>query len=159
MVNLVILTGRLGKDPEVKTIGTNNVKVAKFTLATSKSYKDNSGNKQTKTEWHNIVVWRGVAEFAEKYIKKGYLVNVIGELKYNEYEKDGVKKTFTEIDCNSLQNLEPRRDNNSESTNTAQASDSQAAGGQWYEDKYPAAALPEQGVDVPSGDPHDELPF
>src|SRR5579871_1706299 len=96
-VNRVILVGRTGKDPEVRYL-ENNVAVAKFSLATSESYKDKSGNKVESTEWHNIVLWRGLAEVAEKYVRKGSLLYIEGRIKSRSWEdKDGVKKYITEI--------------------------------------------------------------
>jgi single-strand DNA-binding protein len=69
-INKVILVGNLGKDPEVRTL-ENGAKVANFTLATSESYKNRDGQRVTQTEWHNIVLWRGLAEIAERYLRKG----------------------------------------------------------------------------------------
>ncbi len=108
MLNRVTLIGHLGKDPEVRRLETGAV-VAKFSLATSESYKDKDGNKVKTTEWHNVVVWRSQAEFAEKYLKKGMLAYVEGKLTNREYtDKDNVKKFFTEIVAYSVQSLERR---------------------------------------------------
>jgi single-strand DNA-binding protein len=108
MLNRVTLIGRLGKDPEVRRLETGAA-VAKFSLATSESYKDKDGNKQETTEWHNVVMWRTQAEIAEKYLKKGMLVYVEGKLTYREYtDKDNVKKYFTEIVASNFQMLERR---------------------------------------------------
>ncbi len=74
-LNKVTLIGNLGKDPEVQTL-QENVKVVKFSLATSESYKDDKGQAHTSTEWHSVVLWRGLAWLAEKYLKKGSLVYV-----------------------------------------------------------------------------------
>ena len=79
-VNKVILVGNLGKDPEIKYL-ESKVPVAKFSLATNATWRDKEGNKKEHTEWHNVVVWRGAAEFAEKYLKKGDLVYVEGKLR------------------------------------------------------------------------------
>lgn len=106
MLNRVTLIGRLGKDPEVRRL-ESGAAVAKFSLATSESYKDKDGNKQETTEWHNIVVWRTQAEIAEKFLKKGMLIYVEGKLTYREYtDKDNVKKYYTEIVASSFQMLE-----------------------------------------------------
>lgn len=105
MLNRVTLIGRLGKDPEVRRL-ESGAAVAKFSLATSDSYKDKEGNKVEQTEWHNVVVWRTQAEVAEKYLKKGMLVYVEGKLTYREYtDKDNQKKYFTEIVANNFQML------------------------------------------------------
>ncbi len=103
-VNKVILVGNVGRDPEVQYV-SDNVPVARFTLATSETYKDKNGEKITNTEWHNIVVWRGLAQVVEKYVKKGSQLYIEGKITHRQYEKDGVTKYFTEIVANSLQML------------------------------------------------------
>ena len=103
-VNKVILVGNVGKDPEVQYI-KEDVPVARFTLATSETYKDRNGEKVTNTEWHNIVVWRGLAKVVEQYVKKGSQLYIEGKISNRSYEKDGVTKYFTEIVANSLQML------------------------------------------------------
>lgn len=96
-VNKVILVGNLGKDPEVRHL-ENGTPVASFSIATSESYKDRtSGERVEKTEWHNIVLWRGLAEVAEKYLKKGSQVYIEGKLQTRSWEKDGVTRYTTEI--------------------------------------------------------------
>src|SRR6478735_450377 len=96
-VNKVILIGRLGKDPEVRTLESGR-KVANLTLATSETYKDKNGEKQEITEWHNINFWGPAAEVLEKYLKKGSQLYVEGKLRTRSYEdKEGNKKYVTEI--------------------------------------------------------------
>ncbi|HZX73774.1 MAG TPA: single-stranded DNA-binding protein [Cyclobacteriaceae bacterium] len=96
-VNKVILVGRLGKDPEVRNL-ENGATVANFTMATSESYKDKTtGDKKEVTEWHNIVVWRSLAEIAAKYLHKGDLVYIEGKLRTRSWEKEGVTRYTTEI--------------------------------------------------------------
>jgi single-strand DNA-binding protein len=96
-VNKVILVGRLGKDPEVRNL-ENGAVVANFTLATSETYKDKTtGEKKEITDWHNIVLWRGLAEIAQKYLHKGDMVFVEGKLRTRSWEKDGVTRYTTEI--------------------------------------------------------------
>lgn len=96
-VNKVILVGRLGKDPEVRNL-ENGATVANFTMATSESYKDKTtGDKKEITEWHNIVLWRGLAEIAAKYLHKGDMVYVEGKLRTRSWEKEGVTRYTTEI--------------------------------------------------------------
>jgi len=96
-VNKVILVGNLGKDPEVKYLD-NGVPVANFSLATTESYKNKQGERVNQTEWHNIVLWRGLAEVAEKYLKKGASVYIEGKIKTRKWEdKEGVTKYTTEI--------------------------------------------------------------
>lgn len=95
-VNKVILIGNLGKDPEVRHLD-NGATVANFSIATTESYKDKNGQKVDQTEWHNIVLWRGLAEIAEKYLKKGDSVFIEGKLRTRSWEKDGVTRYTTEV--------------------------------------------------------------
>jgi len=96
-VNRVILIGNLGKDPEVKHL-ENGAVVANFPMATSESYKDKSGNKVDQTEWHQVVLWRGLAEVAEKYLKKGAKVYIEGKIKTRTWEdQEGSTRYTTEI--------------------------------------------------------------
>jgi single-strand DNA-binding protein len=96
-VNKVILVGNLGKDPEVRHLEGGN-SVANFTLATNEYYKDKQGNRVERTEWHNISAWRGLAELAEKYLKKGTQVYVEGKLRTRQYQdKDQQTRYITEI--------------------------------------------------------------
>jgi single-strand DNA-binding protein len=97
-VNKVILVGNLGKDPEVRHL-EGGAAVANFSLATSESYKDKtSGERKTITEWHNIALWRGLAEVAEKYLKKGDSVYIEGKIRSRQWEdKEGKTRYTTEI--------------------------------------------------------------
>ena len=96
-VNKVILVGRLGKDPEVRNL-ENGATVANFTMATSESYKDKTtGDKKEITEWHNVVVWRALADIAAKYLHKGDQVYIEGKLRTRSWDKDGVTRYTTEI--------------------------------------------------------------
>ena len=96
-LNKVILIGNLGKDPELKTT-PNGTAVAHFSIATTESWKNQQGEKQTRTEWHNIEVWGKQAEVAQKYLAKGKQIMVEGKIQYQEYtDKEGVKKVFTKI--------------------------------------------------------------
>jgi single-strand DNA-binding protein len=108
-INRVILIGNLGKDPEVMTFD-NGVKKASFSLATTESYKNKEGAKVDQTEWHNVVLWRGLAEVAEKYLKKGSQIYLEGKIKYRSYEQDGVKKYITEIYTDTMTMLGSKRD-------------------------------------------------
>ena len=137
-INKVILVGNLGKDPEVRTL-ENGAKVANFTLATSESYKNRDGQRVTQTEWHNIVLWRGLAEIAEKYLRKGNQVYIEGKIKTRSWDdKDGVKRYTTEILGDNLTMLGGKRD--MEESEAAPASAENAA--------------PEDAVDE-----KDDLPF
>lgn len=104
-VNKVILVGRLGRDPEVRTL-ESGVSVASFSIATSETYKDrNTGERREQTEWHNVVLWRGLAEVAEKYLKKGDQVYIEGKLRTRSWEKDGVTRYTTEIVADEMNML------------------------------------------------------
>ena len=96
-LNKVILVGNLGKDPEVRHL-EGGIAVANFSLATSESYKDKAGQRIEQTEWHNIVIWRGMAEAAEKYLKKGMTIYIEGKLRTRSWDdKEGHKRYTTEI--------------------------------------------------------------
>jgi len=110
-VNKVILIGRLGKDPDVRTF-ENNVKKASFTLATSEYRKDKEGNRIEQTEWHNIYCWRNLAENAEKYLGKGKMIYLEGKLRTRNYEENGIKKYITEIEASTFTILTPKGDGN-----------------------------------------------
>lgn len=96
-VNKVILIGNLGKDPEIKYLEENIAKVS-FSLATSDYYKDKNGNKVEQTEWHHIVLWRALAESAEKLLKKGMQIYLEGKIQNRQwFDKEGNQKHITEI--------------------------------------------------------------
>jgi single-strand DNA-binding protein len=111
-VNKVILIGRLGKDPEVRYM-TSGEAVANVTLATSEKYKDKSGEKVEKTEWHNLVFYRRLAEIAGEYLKKGSLIYVEGKLQTRKWQtKDGQDRYSTEILADQMQMLTERGSRN-----------------------------------------------
>ena len=119
-VNKVILVGNLGKDPEVKYLD-NGVAVANFSLATTENYKNKEGEKVSQTEWHNIVLWRGLAEIAEKYLKKGASVYIEGKIKTRKWEdKDGVTRYNTEILTDNMTMLGGKRDSKENPINPPQ---------------------------------------
>jgi len=100
--NKVILVGRLGQNPETKTI-EGNKKVTHFTLATDDSYRNTDGQKISEATWHNITAWNGLADVADRFLKKGVQVAVEGRIVYRSYEdKKGVTKNVTEIVLNDL---------------------------------------------------------
>lgn len=100
-VNKVILIGRLGKDPETRYM-PNGEAVTNAALATSENWKDKAGEKQEKTEWHNLVFYRRLAEIAGEYLKKGSQVYIEGKLQTRKWEKDGVTRYTTEIIVNEM---------------------------------------------------------
>ena len=105
-----MLIGNLGKDPDIQFL-EGNIGVAKFSLATTETYKDRGGKLISQTEWHTIVLWRGLAELAQKYLHKGSLVYIEGRLKTRSWEdKEGNKKFATEIVGDNLIKLDKRND-------------------------------------------------
>ncbi len=108
MINRVTLIGNLGRDPEVRRLD-NGVAVAKFSVATNESYKDKSGEWQTQTEWHDVILWRQLAERAERDLKKGKLVYIDGKLTHRKYQdKEGNDRYVTEVVANTYRLLEKR---------------------------------------------------
>lgn len=140
-INRVILIGNLGKDPDVITF-ENGVKKATFSLATSESYKNKEGNRVDQTEWHNIVMWRGLADIAERFLHKGNQIYIEGKLKTRSYEQDGIKKYITEIFVDNMTMLGSRKD----ASEGSQSGTSQAAQPQ---------KTAENDIQVPE----DDLPF
>jgi single-strand DNA-binding protein len=101
-VNKIILVGRLGKDVELKTM-TNGNKVANFSVATGKKWKDKAtGEEKSKTVWHNIVIWGVLADVAARYLHKGDNVYLEGEMDNRSYEKDGVTKYISEVNATQM---------------------------------------------------------
>ena len=109
-VNKVILVGNVGKDPETRYLDETTA-ITKFPMATSETYKNKSGERVSNTEWHNVVLWRGLAQVAEKYVKKGTQIYIEGRIKTRSYDDaDGNKKYITEIVGDQLQLLGRRPD-------------------------------------------------
>lgn len=107
-VNKAILVGNVGNDPEVRHL-EGGTPVANFSLATSETYNSKSGERVTQTEWHNIVVWRGLAEVVEKYVKKGSQLYIEGRIRTRSWDdKEGNKRYTTEIVCDTMQMLGKR---------------------------------------------------
>ena len=105
-----MLIGNLGKDPDVQFL-EGNIAVAKFPLATTETFKDRSGKLISQTEWHTVVLWRGLAELAQKYLHKGSLVYIEGRLRTRSWEdKEGVRKFATEVVGDNLIMLDKRTD-------------------------------------------------
>ena len=150
-VNKVILIGNLGKDPEVRHL-EGGVAVARFPLATSETFKDKSGQKQEKTEWHNIVLWRGLAEVAEKYLRKGQSVFIEGKIRTSQYQdKEGNQRYSTEIVADNMTMLTRGEGGSSEGGNFQGASASSTAGNYSSNTSAPAG--------VAQNDEPDDLPF
>ena len=125
-VNKVILVGNLGKDPEVRHLD-NGVAVANFSLATTENYKNKAGERVSQTEWHNIVVWRGLAEVAEKYLKKGASVYIEGKIKTRKWEdKEGNTRYNTEILADNMTMLGGKPSSESSAPSSVPTPDSTA---------------------------------
>ncbi|MCW3075163.1 MAG: single-stranded DNA-binding protein [Flaviaesturariibacter sp.] len=109
-VNKVTLIGNLGKDPDMQYL-EGNIGVAKFPLATTETFKDRTGKLVSQTEWHTVVLWRGLAELASKYLHKGSLVYIEGRLRTRSWEdKDNNRKFATEVVGDNLIMLDKRND-------------------------------------------------
>ena len=120
-VNKVILIGNLGKDPEVRYLD-NGVAVANMSIATTENYKNKEGDRVSQTEWHDVVLWRGLAEIAEKYLKKGSSVYIEGKIRTNKWvDKDENTRYKTEILADKLNML--GRSGNSEDNNAPSTED------------------------------------
>jgi single-strand DNA-binding protein len=101
-LNKAILIGNLGQDPEIRSTGSGQ-RVAQFSLATTRTWNDQQGQKQEKTEWHRIVAWGRLVDVIERYVKKGDRLYVEGEIQYRQYEdKEGVTKYTTEINLREM---------------------------------------------------------
>ena len=111
MINKVILVGRLGKDPEIRSTPQGTT-VAKFTVATDEKYNDRDGNRQERTEWHNIAAWGKLGEICGQYLKKGKLVYIEGSIRTDSWDdkESGQKKYRTEIIANTMKMLDRRGD-------------------------------------------------
>src|SRR5690606_4883140 len=115
-VNRVMLIGNLGRDPDVQHL-EGNIAVSKFPLATTETFKDRAGKLISQTEWHTVVLWRGLAELAQKYLHKGSLVYIEGRLRTRSWEdKDKNRRFSTEIVGDNLVMLDKRRDGNGDDT-------------------------------------------
>ena len=112
MINKVTLVGRLGAEPEIRTLESGAM-VGKFSVATSENYKDRSGEWQEQTEWHDVVVWRNLAERAQEYLKKGTLVYLEGKLTHRKWQdKDGNPRRTTEVVASYFRMLSSRSNEN-----------------------------------------------
>ncbi|HTN47740.1 MAG TPA: single-stranded DNA-binding protein [Flavipsychrobacter sp.] len=150
-VNRVMLIGNLGRDPDLQYL-EGNIAVAKFPLATTETFKDKGGNLVSQTEWHTVVLWRGLAELAQKYLHKGSLVFIEGRLRTRNWEdKDKVKRFSTEIVGDNLVMLDKRKENG----------DYHAEIHQPHQDgnSFSPDINYEAGSKVVGEDPKDNLPF
>jgi single-strand DNA-binding protein len=149
-VNRVMLIGNLGKDPDVQYL-EGNIAVAKFSLATTETFKDRAGKLISQTEWHTVVLWRGLAELAQKYLHKGSLVYIEGRLRTRSWEdKEGNKKFATEVVGDNLIMLDKRTDGPSNPMSHGPIHHNEGMEGM--------GGIP--GSDAaPLGEPSEDLPF
>jgi single-strand DNA-binding protein len=148
-VNRVILIGNLGRDPEIRNL-EGGVKKASFSLATTETYKGKSGERIDQTEWHNVVLWRGLADVADSYLKKGSTIYLEGKIKSREYtDKDGNRRFITEIIGDNMVMLSSKRDQQAGAENNGAARTEKAA------QTEPA----DQHAEVTPEQPEDDLPF
>jgi single-strand DNA-binding protein len=178
-VNKVILVGNVGKDPETRYLDEGTA-ISKFPMATSETYRNRDGERVSTTEWHNVVLWRGLAQVAEKYVRKGTQLYIEGRIKTRSYDdQDGNKRYITEIVGDQMQLLGRRPDDQGESgvpaagqaapsqPQATQTSQSQGTGPQTDQDKGTQGGQdPNQSPAADPGDPFDsgnngpdDLPF
>ena len=136
-MNRVILIGYLGQDPELRHTQTG-MAVANFSIATTRKWTDASGNQQEQTQWHRIVVWDKIAQSCAKFLAKGKRVAVEGDLRYREWDRDGVKTQVAEVNAQSVEFLSPANEGNGMNG--------------------PAPAQPQATASRPAAD-DDDLPF
>ena len=152
VLNKVMLIGNLGRDPEIKMTPSGQ-KVATFSIATTERYTDRNGQKQEKTEWHNIVAWRKLAEIIERYVKKGSSIYIEGKLTTRSWDdpQSGQKRYKTEIVANQMQMLGGRSDGFNQDSGRGDYNQDTHQGGGYNQDL--------QGQDVSGEIPEGDLPF
>ena len=142
-----MLIGNLGKEPDIQVL-EGNIAVAKFPLATTETYKDRTGALASQTEWHTIVLWRGLAELAQKYLHKGSLVYIEGRIRTRNWEdKDKNRRSSTEILGDNLVMLDKRKEQTDGQPQETPAQEVSGCVDISFEPKSPAV------------DPKDDLPF
>ncbi|MDY6957828.1 MAG: single-stranded DNA-binding protein [Halobacteriota archaeon] len=139
MLNEARLLGRAGKDPETRFTGSQT-KVVNFSLATSKKWTDQNGDQKESTQWHNIACWGKTADIAERYVSKGAMVLVCGEIQYHKWDdNDGNKRQRTDIKANRIFITSPKKSSNNNQNNQR-------------------SQPPDDEIDVPDDD-FDDVPF
>ena len=155
MINKVLLIGNLGRDPEIRRL-ESGAAVAKFSIATNENYKDKSGEWQTITEWHNIVAWRGLAERAERDLKKGGMVYVEGKLTTRKWQdKEGKDQYTTEVVALLLRSLE-RRESSAGASGSFPSSNDEFPASKVAESSAPMSTNSNANNTAPK---EDDLPF
>ncbi|HFC00673.1 MAG TPA: single-stranded DNA-binding protein [Phaeodactylibacter sp.] len=163
MINKVILVGNLGRDPEVRHFEGNS-SVASFSVATSETYKDKNGERQKKTEWHNVVMWNALAGIAEQYLKKGSLVYIEGKMTTRKWQdKEGHDRYTTEVVARTMKMLGSREGGNTytpPATATTQSVETPAAA-TTTETSAPVKETPvkETSAETSTEAAGDDLPF
>lgn len=151
MFNKVTLIGRAGTDAELRYT-PNQTKVANFRMATSRAWNDNAGNRQEKTEWHNITLWGRLADRAEKMVTKGSLILVEGSIEYSSWQdNDGNKRYRTDIRANTFLMLSSKGSRNSDTN--------QSYTGQSAPQPEPLSDDFVDDIEVPKSDFDDDIPF
>jgi single-strand DNA-binding protein len=158
-VNKVILVGNLGKDPELRYTPSGTA-VATFSLATTERYKDRDGNRQEKTEWHNIVAWRQLAEICGKFLHKGKQVYIEGKIQTRSYDdRDGNKRYITEIVVDQMQMLGSRDDSQQGGGGSSHSREPQQGYGGKESQQERSAGSQGSAYEEPAFNPDDEIPF
>ena len=155
-LNEVKLIGNVGKDVELRHL-ENDRKVARIVLATNKTYKKQNGERESKTEWHNVEFWGDTAQFCGNYVKKGMLLYICGELRTDSYEKDGVKQYRTKIAGSEIKILS-NGNATSTTTNGNSVSESTEAARQQSQ-QYVAEPTPTTSEKLVSSAVDEDLPF
>ena len=161
-LNKVMLIGNVGRDPEVRYLDGNsgNAKVATFTLATTERYRDRNGETRENTEWHNIVAWRGNADVAERFIKKGTQLYIEGRIRTRSWDdQSGNKRYTTEIIVDNLQLLGKKTDNPGGQQGGYQAPAQPAAQPYSQPAQQSYAPQPAPARNIVEDMPDDDLPF
>ncbi len=162
MINKVILIGNLGADPEIRTL-ENGAMVAKLRVATNENYQDKNGEWQTQTEWHDVIMWRSMAERAQKQLKTGAQIYIEGKLTHRSWDdQSGNKRKTTEVVANTYRLMGRREDRNNDMSNfpdeePAYIGATSSYSGLSTKDNNGPATSNESGDTAPTAE--DDLPF
>lgn len=155
-LNKVMLIGNVGGDPEIRSLPSGS-KVANFSLATSESYTDRNGQRQTQTEWHRIEMWDGLAGIAEQYVRKGDQIFVEGKIRNEKWtDQNGVERSGVRIRGLSMQMLGSR--NTDDNTNNYGSSDNSGSSSN-YSNSQPSQSVTPASSSSPATSGDDDLPF
>lgn len=159
-LNKVLLIGNVGGDPEIRTL-PSGVKVANFSLATTESYTDKSGQRQSQTEWHRIEIWEGLANVVEQYVKKGDPLYVEGKIRSEKWtDQNGQEKTGIRIRATSMQMLGSRNSSGgAPPTGTGNSTHAPNTGSSTYGNQSTNSQASEPTPQMSTGSDEDDLPF